>query len=65
MLKLVQQLVHDDPTQRPSAAEAYQQFKAIRQKVSPSYSYILVSSASQLVSAVEGFTQYISLVSRQ
>lgn len=33
------QMVHRDPAHRPTAAEAYQQFKAIRRHVSPLTQY--------------------------
>ncbi|KAL1946975.1 hypothetical protein VTO73DRAFT_15079 [Trametes versicolor] len=36
---LMKQMVHPDPTRRPTAAKAYQQFTAIRRGVSPIYQY--------------------------
>ncbi|KAL1937550.1 hypothetical protein VTO73DRAFT_13045 [Trametes versicolor] len=36
---LMNRMVHQDPTRRPTAAEAHQQYKAIRRSVSPLYKY--------------------------
>lgn len=36
---LMNRMVHQDPTRRPTAAEAHQQYKAIRRSVSPLYKH--------------------------
>lgn len=46
---LMNQMVHRDPARRPTAAEAHQQFKAIRRSVPTPYQYWLLQPRNSCI----------------